>query len=273
MATMNHTKMKGVYTTTQSHNFYDQLLGEYDQMIDWESRLGRETPFFEKLFADYHVKSVLDAGCGTGRHCFHFSTLGAETVVGADSSEKIVELAQGRAAAIGGELRFVQAGFTELADRISGPFNLVSCLGNSISHVLTYDELELAFKHFRKLITRDGVVLIHLLNWERKIAQEERFFPPRSHPTPEGEKLFFRFLDFHEELVTMNLVIFQQETTPVRKWITRTTSATLRPWRREILRMALEDADLTPVAEYGGMDMSPFHPANSPDYIVVAKKG
>lgn len=272
MPMMNHTKMKGVYATSQGHNFYDQLLGEYDQMIDWESRLAREAPFFEKLFAEHRLKSVLDAGCGTGRHCFYFASLGAENVVGADASEKIVELAQGRAAAIGGELRFVQAGFTELAERISGPFNLVCCLGNSISHLLTYDDLELTLKNFRKLLTRDGLVLIHLLNWERKIARQERYFPPRSHPGPEGEKLFFRFLDFHEELVTMNLVIFQLETTTERKWTTRTSSATLRPWKRDILRMAMKDADLNPVQEYGGMDLSPFHPANSGDYIVVAKK-
>jgi SAM-dependent methyltransferase len=264
--------MKDMYANSQSRNFYDQLLGEYDQMIDWESRLTRESPFFEKLFKDYRVKSVLDAGCGTGRHCFHFATLGAEIVVGADASEKIAELAQARSNAIGGEIRFVQAGFTEVADRLAGPFNLVCALGNSISHLLTYDDLELALKSFRRLLSRDGVVLIHLLNWERKIAQVERYFPPRSHPQPEGEKIFFRFLDFHEELVTMNLVIFQKESTPQPKWSTRTAATTLRPWRREILRMAFDDANLKIVQEYGGMDSSAFHPSNSPDYIVVAKK-
>jgi len=269
---MDHTKLKELYVGTQNVEFYDQLLGEYDQMMDWESRLQRETPFFEKILADYRVKTILDVGCGTGRHCFHFLTLGAEAVVGADASDRIVELAQTRAAAIGGDVRFVQAKFTDVAERVSGPFNMVCSLGNSISHLLTYDDLELTFKNFRKLVSAKGIVLIHCLNWERRLAQQERFFQPKGHPQPEGEKLFFRFLDYHDELVTMNLLIFQQEPSIDRKWGYRVSSTTLRPWRRELIRMAMDDANLNPIQEYGGMDLSPFHPTSSADYIVIAKK-
>ncbi len=182
------------------------------------------------------------------------------------------ELAQLRAEAIGGDIRFVQAAFTDLADRVSGPFNLVSCLGNAISHLLTYDDLELALNNFRKLISNKGIVLIHCLNWERKAARQERFFPPRSHPAQEGEKIFFRFLDYHEELVTMNLVIFQEESAVERKWSHRTSSTTLRPWRQEIIRMALTDAGLVAEQEHGGLDFSPYQPTESPDYVIIARK-
>lgn len=265
-------RKRGYYTETQNTGFYDQLLGEYDQMMDWESRLERETQFFEKIIADYNVKSLLDVGCGTGRHCFHFMTLGVETVVGADASRKVIELAGNRAAAIGGDIRFIQAEFIEVADKVKGTFDLVCSLGNSISHLLTYDDLELTLKNFHKLLSDKGVILLHLLNWERKMAQQERYFPPKSHPVPEGDKLFFRFLDFHDELVTMNLVIFQKDSTPDKKWYTRTSSTKLRPWRQEIMRMALKDADLVVEREFGGMDSSPFHPNESPDYIVLARK-
>ena len=269
---MNYARMREIYTGSQNEDFYEQLLSDYDQMIDWESRLKRETPFFEKIIADYDVKTILDAGCGTGRHCFHFRTLGVKTIVGTDSSRKIIELAQHRAEALGSDIRFIQASFTELAERVTGSYHLVCCLGNAISHLLTYDDLELALSNFRRLITTRGIVLIHCLNWERRLTQQERFFPPKSHPTPEGDKIFFRFFDFHEELVSMNLVIFQKEPLPANRWTNRISSTTLRPWRREILRMALKDAGLTPECEFGGTDSSPYHPTASPDYIVLARK-
>ncbi|HEX7344970.1 MAG TPA: class I SAM-dependent methyltransferase [bacterium] len=272
MARMNLRKMKELYVGSQHQDFYDQLLGEYDQMMDWESRLERESPFFQKIIADYRVKTILDAGCGTGRHCFHFGSLGVESIVGADVSEKVVELAQKRADAIGGDIRFVHASFTNLADRLSGPFNLVCCLGNSISHLLTYDDLELALKNFRSLISARGVVLLHCLNWQRRLTTQERFFNPKGHPQPDGEKLFFRFLDYHDELVTMNLLIFQKESSTNGHWSYRVNSTTLRPWRSEILRMAFKDADLSVIAEYGGTDMSAYSPTTSPDYVVLAKK-
>jgi SAM-dependent methyltransferase len=269
---MNHTEMQKIYSDTHKLDFYNQLLGEYDQMMDWESRLQRETPFFEKIFRDFRVKTILDAACGTGRHCFHFLSLGAESVVGADISEKVIELAKARAAVIGGDVQFVAAGFTELADRVTGPFNMVSVLGNSLSHLLTYDDLELSLHHFRRLLSARGIVLLHLQNWERRLKQQDRFFPPRSHPTTSGLKLFFRFLDYHEELVTMNLIIFQQDPAQMDKWTIRSSSTTLRPWRREILLMALKDAELKLEREYGGMDLSPYQPNNSPDYILIARK-
>jgi SAM-dependent methyltransferase len=272
MTRMNLNKMKELYVGSQNHDFYDQLLAEYDQMMDWESRLDRETPLFEKIIADHRVKTVLDAGCGTGRHCFHFLTLGVESVVGADASQRIVELAQSRSQAIGGEARFVQAKFTELKDRLSGPFNLVCCLGNSISHLLTYDDLELTLKNFRSLVSARGVILIHCLNWQRRLTVQERYFNPKGHPQPEGQKLFFRFLDYHDELVTMNLLIFQQDASQNGKWSFRANSTTLRPWRSEIIRMALKDANLNVITEFGGADMTAYSPGNSPDYIVLAKK-
>ena len=269
---MNYNTMRTLYEENQAGNFYDLLAGEYDQMMDWESRLERESPFFEKIFREYGIQSLLDIGCGTGRHCFHFETLGLETVMGADSSGKAVELARARAAASGSEIQFVQASFTDVVDTVSGRFDLVCSLGNSISHLLIYDDLERAFRNFGRLLSDRGVILLQCLNWDLRLANRQRFFPPSSHLTAKSEKLFFRFLDFHDELVTMNLVIFQQDGSSARKWANRIFSTTLRPWRREIIRMALEDSGFITEREYGGTDLSEYHPAKSSDYIFIARK-
>lgn len=269
---MDYAAMKEMYAGNRGSDFYEELLAEYDQMIDWESRLERETPLFRKLIAEYRVNSVLDAGCGTGRHCFHFRSLGVDKVIGADASAKAIEVARHRAEATGNDVHFIQSSFTELTDRASGSFDLITCLGNSISHLLTYDDLELTLNNFRRLLSPRGIILIHTLNWEKRLSNRERFIPPKSHPMPEGDKIFFRFFDFHDELVTMNLVIFEKGGFPEKKWIHRVHSNTLRPWRPEILRMALGDAGLTAVNEYGDPESSSYNPAASPDYLLIARK-
>lgn len=264
--------MKEINSDCAGADFYDELLSEYDQMMDWESRLERETPFFEKIFNDYGIKSALDISCGTGRYCFHFRTMGVESVVGADPSAKAVEMARARASTSGSDVRFVQASLTDAADHISGRFNLVCSLGNSISHLLKYDDLELALKNMRQLLSDRGIVVVQCLNWDYLLAHQERFSPLKSHSSKAGEKLFFKFFDYHDELVTLNLVIFQQNSAPSRRWSSRILSTTLRPWRREILRMAVEDNGLSVDREYGCTGLSSYDPAESSDYIFIARK-
>lgn len=263
---------KSKKTEDNGVTFYEQLLSEYDQMIDWESRLQRETPFFNQIFSDYSVKKLLDVGCGTGRHGFHFITLGIETVVGADPSTKVIELANARVAASGADIRFIEASFMNISKRLSERFDMVCTLGNSISHLLTYDDLEQTFKNLKNLLSENGVVLVQILNWDLRLADQKRFFPPTGLKTPHGDKLFFRFFDFGDELVTMNLVIFQQDANSAGTWSSRTISTTLRPWRSEIIQMALNDAGLVTAAVYGGTDLSPFRGQQSHDYIFIARK-
>jgi SAM-dependent methyltransferase len=252
--------------------FYNLIQGEYDQMMDWESRLLRETPFFEKLISDYKIKSILDVACGTGRHCFHFETLNVETVAGVDPSIKSLEVAKSKAAASGSEVRFIEASFADVSEKLNERFDLVCSLGNSISHLLTYDDLEQAFRNFRQLVSDDGIILVQALNWEARLARQERFFAPRGHSSSKGQKLFFRFFDFHEELVTMNLVIFQSDGIPAQSWSNRIVSTTLRPWRREVLKMALKDTLFEVEHEFGGTNLSVFNSEESPDYIFIARK-
>ncbi len=263
--------MNNSYSPPEGIEFYDQILADYDRMIDWESRLDQESPFLEQVVAENHVKSILDVACGTGRHCFHFETLGVETIVGVDPSSKLLGVAKARAAATSSETKFIEASFTNVTDKIQGPFDMVSTLGNSISHLLTLDDLNSCLKNFHKLCSPGGIILIQLLNWGARLAKNERFFKPRAHPTPKGEKLFFRFFDFQEELVTMNLVIFESSESKAGSWSYRIISTTLYPWRKEVISRVVKDSGFVIEQEFGGTNLSAYNPVDSHDYILIAR--
>ncbi|MBU0520097.1 class I SAM-dependent methyltransferase [bacterium] len=252
-------------------HFYDQLASEYDQMMDWESRLHKETPFFEKVLRNYDVRSILDVGCGTGRHCFFFSTLDVDKIVGIDPAANVVQYAQSRAQVSGAEIRFIEGALPNLTDYVTERFDLVCLLGNVLSNLITYDNLELTLKNLKRVLTPSGVILIQMINWDARIASRDRFFPPTGHTSTQGEKLFFRFFDFHDELVTMNLVIFHSPGSQPRSWSNRILQTKLRPWRREIITMALADTGFDLLQEYGGTDLSEYSQNESPNYIFIAK--
>jgi SAM-dependent methyltransferase len=107
---------------------------DYDGMIDWESRLAREGPFFRDLFEAADVRRVADLGCGTGRHAIEFSRWGLD-VVCIDPSEEMLERARGNAEAAAVPLDLRRGGFGELSGLFSEPVDAVACLGNAFAHV------------------------------------------------------------------------------------------------------------------------------------------
>src|SRR5512141_1432443 len=95
---------------------YDDFSETYDVMVSWEERLQREEPFFRGLFHSNGARRVLDVGCATGGHVLRFAEMGLEAV-GADPSGEMVRVAKERTAGRP-NVRFVQAGFGELRDRV-----------------------------------------------------------------------------------------------------------------------------------------------------------
>jgi len=53
-----------------------------------------ETPILFAMLPDLHGKKILDIGCGMGQHAKQYSEMGAESVLGIDISEKMLEYAR-----------------------------------------------------------------------------------------------------------------------------------------------------------------------------------
>ena len=53
-----------------------------------------ETPIILSMLPDLHGKKILDIGCGMGQHAKQYSDMGAESVLGIDISEKMLDYAK-----------------------------------------------------------------------------------------------------------------------------------------------------------------------------------
>lgn len=67
-------------------DLYEKFAYDYDEFGSIDEYLGDEKTFFEKLFSEHSVRSVLDCACGTGQHLLMLSQLGFD-VEGSDYSE------------------------------------------------------------------------------------------------------------------------------------------------------------------------------------------
>ncbi len=246
---------------------YDDFSESYDVMVSWEERLGREGPFFRKLLDSNGARRVLDVGCATGGHVLSFAEMGLEAV-GADPSAEMIRLAEARAAGRAG-VRFVQAGFGELAERAGGGFDAVTCLGNTLPHAVTRRDLDRALLDMAATLRPGGLLAIQLLNYDRILKERRRFLGASSGTRDGVEYLFFRFYDFDGAALTFNVVTFKKED---GRWGFQVGSTRLRAITRRELAESLGAAGFVDARWLGSYSEEPFDPEESGDLIVVAAR-
>jgi len=257
-----------------AREFYDDLGSEYDLMVAWTQRLSREQVFFRRVFHEGGVRRVLDAACGTGMHALAFAREGLECV-GADLSPVMVEAARVNARKAGVELRFEPAGFGELADRLGGGFDAVTCVGNSLPHLLDDESLRACLRDFANALAPGGLLVIQNRNYDRLLRERQRFTPPASRIGPEGETLFLRITEYppagarRDDLVEFTVLTLRRHG---QTWTMSERTTPLRALRSAALRAALERTGFSAIRVYGGYGFEPFDSPGSADLVMVATR-
>jgi ubiquinone/menaquinone biosynthesis C-methylase UbiE len=183
---------------------------DYDQMVDWERRLGREAPFFRELFERVGVDRIVDVGCGSGKHAIMFREWGRE-VVCVDPSESMLEQAAENAEAAGVDLRLIEGGFGGLRPLVGTGWDGVLTLGNGLPHVSGIEGLHAALRDFAAILRPGGVAVLHLLNHARLITHRIRMMPPTMRATPEGDRVFLKVLDYVEGGIMFDFVTITRD--------------------------------------------------------------
>jgi SAM-dependent methyltransferase len=252
---------------------YDDLSADYDRFIDWEGRLQSELPFVEKQLQSVNAHRVLDTACGSGMHAVALAERGYE-VVGTDLSAAMIERARHNAADVEGDAHFYVAGFGELAhvlDIEKEGFDALLCLGNSLPHVLTQEDLIATVADFYECLQPGGLLLIQNRNFDAVLADKDRWMGPQSHREGDKEWLFLRFYDFepHERLA-FNLVVLRREADD--DWEQQVISTRLWALRQKEVLNALTKVGYEQITCYGNMDGDAFDIKSSPNLIVTARR-
>ena len=137
--------------------FYSSL----SQMPEW---LKKPVPFVVEalpLFKDYSVQTVLDLGCGVGRHSVYLAAKGFD-VVGVDASRNALGIAKGWADAEEGlDVKLLRASMTDLPFA-GGCFGAV--IGVSVVHHAMKAGVERTVDEIYRVLEEGGIFLGNLLS-------------------------------------------------------------------------------------------------------------
>jgi SAM-dependent methyltransferase len=138
---------------------------KWDQLVGWGRRSRIEGEFFCQLLKEKKARRVLDVATGTGFHSIRMLQAGFD-VTSLDGSPAMLTRAQNNARLRGVTINPVQADWRHVAEKVSGPFDAIVCLGNSFTHLFSEDERRLVLKQWFDLLSPGGVLIADQRNYD-----------------------------------------------------------------------------------------------------------
>ncbi len=140
--------------------FYDEIANYYDDIfIPNENQV-----HFLKTVIGPPSKEVLDIACGTGGYALILSQYGY-SVLGIDLDKKMIEKAKQKALNIKQNIEFHVENMLNF--KINNTFDTIYCIGNSLVHLKTFNDIKHFFKHIKRRLKPLGKIVIQIINYDR----------------------------------------------------------------------------------------------------------
>jgi ubiquinone/menaquinone biosynthesis C-methylase UbiE len=248
----------------KSASFFDRYPDEYDLLTDEKSRIPRHQSEVDALISKFSPGRVLDAGCGTGLTTSLFARRGIETV-GIDRSSPMLEVARRKYHSKKWPLQFKKSAFESLPVSFKGSFDLITCLGNSLSGVESATTLRATARSFARSLRPGGVLVLQLLN-VASLADGE-LYPVRA--TRAGKLFYLRYLIRSGKSVALHVVRIDSST---KAPSFQTFVHEHKPLDQTTLQGALRSAGFRDIKLCGDLFLKETFTRTNRDLVLVAKR-
>lgn len=137
---------------------------------------GGEQVRFLKEIAGQPPKSVLDIACGAGEYSLELAKLGYE-VTASDIDQEMINQLASRARGMDFSLKILKADMLGLDSLLEDKFNLVFCIGNSVVHLESLEQIKQFFRKARRMLETDGSLVVQIINFDRILLKEIKALP------------------------------------------------------------------------------------------------
>jgi len=247
--------------------FFERLSDSYDQLISWPTRIATEGMFFKKLVSDNKLKSSLDVACSTGFHVIMLRRLGLDAV-GIDASPKMIEKARTNSVTCGVTVEYILGDFTNMSKRFSEGFDLITCLGDTVAHLKSGQDLKKLVQEVYKGLNPGGLFVIQARNYDFVMKHQARFTPPTGSRNGTEETLFFRLLDFNPKSLNLSIARFRWHE---NRWESSVHTTEIYPYLKKELESVLKSVGFAKLESYRNYNFEDYDP-NGSDLILIAQK-
>jgi SAM-dependent methyltransferase len=166
----------------------------YDGQVNWENRFRQEKNFYEQIFSENNVKTVLDVGCGTGRHAELFAGM-VKKVFAIDPSQEMIDYAASHV--VKSPNVFIARGsFKDIKALKFDETDAITCLGNTISLLETRKNVKAALKTTYKSLAKRGIAIFQFINFEKAVMEKNRYYAPKILFKNNKKYIFHRHFEY-----------------------------------------------------------------------------
>lgn len=232
--------------------FYESLYPFYDKIFPLNKQA---ESFIETIFQE--GESILDIGAGTGNMAIALAEKGFN-VTAVEPEEKMARDIAAKANSKEVSVK-VHTNTMQQIDQLNGEFDGILCVGNTLPHLQSLEEIENFLEVCYRKLRGDGKLLIQTVNFEKFFASSDFSFPVI-------EKESFRFERKYEQQGEK----IQFTTTLTTTDGAFTNSIPLYPVTRENMIPLLENSGFRKIELYGNFKGESYS-VSSPAFIVVAE--
>jgi SAM-dependent methyltransferase len=151
--------------------FYDRLAPFYDLIfLDWDASMEQQAGHLAAIIRDRWgagVRTILDVACGIGTQSIGLARKGF-AVTASDLSARAVERAKVEARRLGVEIDVSVCDMRVAHDHHGSEFDVVISCDNAIPHLLSDDEILMAFRQMRDCTRPGGGCLVTVRDYDHE---------------------------------------------------------------------------------------------------------
>lgn len=252
-------------TRIAKRSVFDIYAHEYDWITNAAERASNHRKEIAAIIERFRPTHVLDAGCASGLTAMLFAEAGVRAV-GLDRSKPMLDVARRKFSDSRLPLSFRHGVFEKLPQALSGKFDLVVCLANSISGVDSTAGLKKSLAGFRRVLRPGSILVLQLLNYTS--LKEGDILPIRA--TTNDGIVYLRYMERTGKRVSLHVVRVDTAQSPPK----------FEPFRSEFdgftiadITAALKSVGFQKISKFSNLFLSQKFARTSRDLVVTAFRG
>ncbi|WP_426671548.1 class I SAM-dependent DNA methyltransferase [Mucilaginibacter sp. McL0603] len=155
--------------------FYDELSADYHLNFgNWDEAIANQAKILDKIIKEYangSAQTLLDCSCGIGTQAIGLAQMGY-TVTASDLSPLAIKRAEEEALKRNVSIHFKVADFLRIENEIEDIFDVVISCDNSLPHLLSDAELQLAAKNILSKIKPGGLFIASTRDYDELLKNK-----------------------------------------------------------------------------------------------------